>query len=194
MLAGMSKHNVNPAHYKVAGRERQGEDILQTRNKHRLAQSVVRERFEMRQAASGGTSPSAPSAFPGAPSVASARQESGFGGEPQAERGEEAASGRLAAEPARIPAAGARSRQGASTAKKRAASTAKARGTNTRARSKTAAKQLPRTTARKRAASAGKKASSGGAKKRSGSRRTSSGGVKKRAGAAASRKRTTGNR
>ena len=43
----MSKHNVNPDQYKVAGRERQGEDILQARNKQKLAQSVVRERFEM---------------------------------------------------------------------------------------------------------------------------------------------------
>src|SRR5688572_10791294 len=37
----MSKSNVNPNHYKVAGRERQGEDILQTRHKQKRAQSLV---------------------------------------------------------------------------------------------------------------------------------------------------------
>jgi hypothetical protein len=37
----MSKHksNVNPGQYKVAGRERQGEDVIQERNKALLAQS-----------------------------------------------------------------------------------------------------------------------------------------------------------
>jgi len=42
----MSKSNVNPAHYKVAGRERQGEDILQARNKQKHAESLVRRRTE----------------------------------------------------------------------------------------------------------------------------------------------------
>ena len=37
----MSKSNVNPNHYKVAGRERQGEDIEQVRHKQRYAESVV---------------------------------------------------------------------------------------------------------------------------------------------------------
>ena len=90
----MSKHNVNPDHYKVAGRERQGEDILQARNKQKLAQSVVRERFEMRQSVPAGTSPADPSAFPSAPSVASARQESGSSGATPPEPGDEAASSR----------------------------------------------------------------------------------------------------
>jgi hypothetical protein len=40
----MSKSNVNPNHYKVAGRERQGEDILQTRHKRKHALSLVRGR------------------------------------------------------------------------------------------------------------------------------------------------------
>ena len=40
-----NKNNVNPNHYKVAGRERQGEDILQTRHKQKHAQSRVRSRF-----------------------------------------------------------------------------------------------------------------------------------------------------
>lgn len=44
----MSKSNVNPNHYKVAGRERQGEDILQQRHKQKLAESLARERFEPR--------------------------------------------------------------------------------------------------------------------------------------------------
>jgi hypothetical protein len=47
-LNPMSKSNVNPNHYKVAGRERQGEDILQLRNKQRLSESLARERFEPR--------------------------------------------------------------------------------------------------------------------------------------------------
>ena len=49
----MSKSNVNPNHYKVAGRERQGEDILQQRHKQRLAESRTRERFGSRQAYPG---------------------------------------------------------------------------------------------------------------------------------------------
>jgi hypothetical protein len=44
----MSKSNVNPNHYKVAGRERQGEDIQQQRHKQKLAESLARERFEPR--------------------------------------------------------------------------------------------------------------------------------------------------
>ena len=35
----MGKNNVNPNHYKVAGRERQGEDILQGPHKQKLTQS-----------------------------------------------------------------------------------------------------------------------------------------------------------
>jgi hypothetical protein len=42
----MSKSNVNPGQYKVAGRERQGEDIAQIQNKQKLAESLVRSRFE----------------------------------------------------------------------------------------------------------------------------------------------------
>jgi hypothetical protein len=42
----MSKSNVNPNHYKVAGRERQGEDVAQARNKQKHAESVVRRRSE----------------------------------------------------------------------------------------------------------------------------------------------------
>ena len=44
----MSKSNVNPNHYKVAGRERQGEDIAQARNKQKLAENVARRRTENR--------------------------------------------------------------------------------------------------------------------------------------------------
>jgi len=42
----MSKSNVNPNHYKVAGRERQGEEIAQARNKQKHAESLVRRRAE----------------------------------------------------------------------------------------------------------------------------------------------------
>jgi hypothetical protein len=44
----MSKSNVNPNHYKVAGRARQGEDIAQTRNRQKHAEALVRERTEDR--------------------------------------------------------------------------------------------------------------------------------------------------
>jgi hypothetical protein len=43
----MSKSNVNPNHYKVAGRERQGEDIAQARNKQKHAENLVRQRTEI---------------------------------------------------------------------------------------------------------------------------------------------------
>lgn len=43
----MSKSNVNPSHYKVAGRERQGEDIAQTRNKQKHAENLARQRTEI---------------------------------------------------------------------------------------------------------------------------------------------------
>lgn len=43
----MSKHiNVNPDHYKVAGRERQGEEILHERNKREMA---LEEKMRTRQ-------------------------------------------------------------------------------------------------------------------------------------------------
>jgi hypothetical protein len=44
----MSKQNVHPDHYKVAGRDRQGEDILQARNRMKFAQTQAQERFETR--------------------------------------------------------------------------------------------------------------------------------------------------
>ena len=44
----MSKSNVHPDHYKVAGRDRQGEDILQARHKQKRAQMLAQERFEPR--------------------------------------------------------------------------------------------------------------------------------------------------
>ena len=40
----MSKSNVNPNHYKVAGRERPGEDILQIPHKQQQSLSMVRAR------------------------------------------------------------------------------------------------------------------------------------------------------
>jgi len=159
----MSKHNVNPNHYKVAGRERQGEDILQARNKQELAQSLVRERFEIRQAVPAGTSPADPSTFPSAPSDAS-----GSSGETISSLATKPR--RVAAvAPARRSTATARSRKGVSSAKKRSASTTEMRDTTTKTRSRKAAKPLSRASARKSAASYGKKASRGRPKKPSGS-------------------------
>ena len=43
----MSKSNVNPNHDKVAGRERQGEDIAQARNEQKHAENVARRRTEI---------------------------------------------------------------------------------------------------------------------------------------------------
>jgi hypothetical protein len=59
----MSKNNVNPDHYKVAGRARQGEDIAQIRNRQRYAEALVRERAERgarsrKQARQGATAAS----------------------------------------------------------------------------------------------------------------------------------------
>lgn len=45
-VLAMTKSNVNPNHYKVAGRDRQGEGILQERHKQKHAQSLARKRFE----------------------------------------------------------------------------------------------------------------------------------------------------
>lgn len=49
----MSKNiNVNPDHYKVAGRERPGEDVPHERNKRELAmEEKARERQRRKQAA-----------------------------------------------------------------------------------------------------------------------------------------------
>jgi hypothetical protein len=64
----MSKSNVNPNHYKVAGRERQGEDIAQARNKQKHAESLVRRRaevgagFQIPAPARGTASPGVPPA------------------------------------------------------------------------------------------------------------------------------------
>lgn len=40
----MSKSNVNPDHYKVAGRERQGENIVQIRHKQKHARNLIAAR------------------------------------------------------------------------------------------------------------------------------------------------------
>jgi len=61
----MSKSNVNPNHYKVAGRERQGEDIAQTRNKQKHAEDVARQRSGV-GARSQKPSPQPDGAAPGA--------------------------------------------------------------------------------------------------------------------------------
>ena len=63
----MSKSNVNPNHYKVAGRERQGEDILQQRHKQKLAETLARERFEPRLPNPAYTGPGRDESGPEAP-------------------------------------------------------------------------------------------------------------------------------
>jgi hypothetical protein len=70
----MTKSNVNPNHYKVAGRDRQGEGILQERHKQKHAQSLARKRFEQttlpRATAPAGALVPAPSPGPSRPSAA----------------------------------------------------------------------------------------------------------------------------
>jgi hypothetical protein len=73
----MTKSNVNPNHYKVAGRDRQGEGILQERHKQKHAQSLARERFEqttVSRAAEGPAGALVPAPSPG-PSRPSAQAE-----------------------------------------------------------------------------------------------------------------------
>ena len=63
----MSKSNVNPDHYKIAGRERQGEDILQVRHKQKRAQMLARERFEPRLTTPSHARPGRAALVPGPP-------------------------------------------------------------------------------------------------------------------------------
>lgn len=63
----MGKNNVNPNHYKVAGRDRQGEDILQERHKQKHARSVARERFEPPRTAPPHARPGRGALVPGPP-------------------------------------------------------------------------------------------------------------------------------
>jgi hypothetical protein len=63
----MSKSNVHPDHYKVAGRDRQGEDILQARHKQKHSQILARERFEPRLTTSTHFSPGRAALVPGPP-------------------------------------------------------------------------------------------------------------------------------
>jgi len=63
----MGKNNVNPNHYKVAGRDRQGEDILQERHRQKHAQSLARERFEPRLMAAAHAGPAPGALVPGPP-------------------------------------------------------------------------------------------------------------------------------
>lgn len=64
----MSKSNVNPNHYKVAGRERQGEDIAQARSRKKHAESLVRRRAEGGAAAPKASAPPKAAAARGAAS------------------------------------------------------------------------------------------------------------------------------
>ncbi|MBI2835163.1 MAG: hypothetical protein HYX76_12130 [Acidobacteria bacterium] len=44
-----SKNNVNPDHYRVKGRERQGENLLHEEHRHRLADTRARTRWDAQQ-------------------------------------------------------------------------------------------------------------------------------------------------
>jgi hypothetical protein len=68
----MSKSNVNPDHYKLAGRARQGEDIAQIRHKQKYAEALVLERTEKR-ARSRKPVPKDRAALPGAAPTRSAK-------------------------------------------------------------------------------------------------------------------------
>ncbi len=61
----MTKSNVNPDHYKTAGRERQGEDIVQ---------EIHKQKFTQAEAARGGQ-PGTPNFIPGAAPVGESRTE-----------------------------------------------------------------------------------------------------------------------
>lgn len=63
----MSKVNVNPNHYKVAGRERQGEDILQAQHRQKHAQSLAAARFQGRMQAPPPVVPAPPQPVPEPP-------------------------------------------------------------------------------------------------------------------------------
>jgi len=53
----MSKNNnVNPGHYKVAGRERQGEDIVQDREKTKASMAEHAERVQAKRTKPSGSS------------------------------------------------------------------------------------------------------------------------------------------
>jgi hypothetical protein len=60
----MSKHNVNPDHYKVAGRERQGEDIVHERQKQSMSKARERAIAGDRRAPEKGARPKPPSRRP----------------------------------------------------------------------------------------------------------------------------------
>ena len=65
----MSKSKVNLSHYKVAGRERQGEDIPQARNKRKHPENLVRRRTKLGE----GPPPSAREGGAASPGRARAR-------------------------------------------------------------------------------------------------------------------------
>ena len=54
-----SKNNVNPDHYKLAGRDRQGEDIVQSVQKQQFAESEARRKPQGDASNSGPSNPSA---------------------------------------------------------------------------------------------------------------------------------------
>ena len=65
----MTKSNVNPDHYKTAGRERQGEDIVQ---------EIHKQKFTQAEAARGGQ-PGTPNFIPGGAPVGESQTEANDG-------------------------------------------------------------------------------------------------------------------
>ena len=62
----MTKSNVNPDHYKTAGRERQGEDIVQ---------EIHKQKFAQEEAAHAGQQPGKQNFIPGAARVGESSSE-----------------------------------------------------------------------------------------------------------------------
>lgn len=153
----MGKNNVNPNHYKIAGRDRQGEDILQERHKERFALNQARERFEQRQ----------PLPFASAPA---AQDETSEGGDTATEEtsGAEPVPERRAAKPAKQTARKtAPGRQAKKKATGKGRQTATADGRSAGARGTKAARTGPKkagtSRAKQAAPSSKKKASRAGA-------------------------------
>ena len=152
----MGKNNVNPNHYKIAGRDRQGEDILQSRHKERFALNQARERFEQRQ----------PLPFASAP----AQDETSEGGDTATEETSrtEPAPDRPAAKPAKqrakkaAPGKAAKTKATGKSRQTAGSDRRPAEGRGTKA-ARTGAKKAGTSRAKKAAPSSKKKASRAGA-------------------------------
>ena len=144
----MSKNNVNPNHYKVAGRARQGEDILQQRHKQKHAQFLARERFEAHQS---DAAPTATEPTPETTSEASPEPTAQQAPAQKSETGPKANPGKKAAVPRRAATAAAKAPSQKGAKKQAPAQTARAsaRKTATSAKRATRPAAAKRPTARK---------------------------------------------